>query len=94
MNHTVMISVLVNVRVKGVPADNHPEAIERAKKLASDPLLEQLLGHKNPTPSIKHTDYYGEHVAYLVDEEGDPLHLHSSWYAPDGETPLKGAPQP
>lgn len=88
MDHTVTIQVLVNVMVKA-KADNHPEAIELANRQANDIILERLLNHKQPAPSIIETEFFSERVAFLVEEEGDPHGVNSKWYGPDGETPVK-----
>ena len=85
MEHIVTIQVLVNVRVKA-RADNHPQAIKLANRQANDVLLERLLNHKNPSPSVLEIEFFSERVGFLVEEEGDPHHVNSKWYGPDGET--------
>jgi len=87
MEHTVTIQVLVNVKVRA-KADNHADAIILANRLANDLLLEQLLNHQKPTPSVLETEYFSERVGFLVQEEGDPHGIKSKWYGPDGETPV------
>lgn len=87
MRYDVHIYPICRVKVTGVEANSHTEAITKAEELVADDLY-PLFYRESPTPRIEHTDYSEDIFSYLVDEEGDEKYDHTTAYGPDGMTPV------
>lgn len=81
MKHTVHVFAVVRVKCEGVEADNHENAVEKARDCFAD--LYNLFDTKN----LKHipdgiTDVkFGEEFSYfLVDEDGDTEFERTTWH--------------
>lgn len=93
--YNVHVYAVVRVKVCGIEADSHEDAITKA-----DEELETALGRMFPDMStnlppeacgdVLHFElagYDGEVLGYLVDEENDPEFIRTRRYKEDGKTP-------
>jgi hypothetical protein len=85
MKHNVHLYAVVRVKVSGIEADSHEEAIEIAEqRVDMNMLFDGLQGPR--APDIEYTEYADEITEFLVDEEGDEENEHSDyWKYKDGK---------
>ncbi len=90
MNHSVLIKAIVNVRIDDIDTQSHVEAIEKAQQVNLHALIDKDGPVNFSGRSIRYLEYADQNVEYLVDEENDPEHEKSYWYARDGKTVISG----
>lgn len=88
MLHDVVIKTIVNVKVCGVEAESHVEAIKKAK---ADLNFHDILDNHRPKTwlGVEYVEWGEEHSEFLVDEAGDEDYERSAWYDPSTLEPLK-----
>ena len=87
MKYNVHLYRTVRVKICGIEADNHPDAIEKAE--------EEFHKHFQPSSFANHVGSYvtedaEETTCFLVDEEGDEEYENTRWYCADGKTDADG----
>ncbi len=84
MKHNVHLYALVRLKVPGIEAANHQQALEKARELF--PELYGLFTERNlrsVPAAISDIEFAEEISHYLVDEDGDKEFAASTWH--DGE---------